>query len=458
MVDDQISNKIRKWSELEGTEKKTFYREEIFDTVLNKFKKSKKGIDQPAYKVLISLVGFSPEPLILTIAALKMEYVLFLLTPETESQIDYIIEKTELKPSQYDKKRLKSSDINEIYKHIRDILTDHNPSDIAIDITGGKKIMGAGAAIAGAMRNCSMYYIDYKEYVPGSRTPLPGSEFLYKIPNPYEVFGDQDIIRALQLYKDGNFNAGIEILGLLSSKVRDIRKIDIYRAILSMSQAWEDFLFAKALKYAGKAIEKIQQFSVLTELNNGLIKKSKILSELIKENKIWLIINFYHLALTYAERKKYDFAVLMLYRTIEQIFSYRLENKYFIKSGLPEYDKYPGMLDQMNNILPTIYGNRAKKMAELPRKIGFMDSATILAVLSDNLLNNIQLKHLKSQADNRNKGVLAHGTTANNKNQFDAMNKLFRKIFERFIEIYMPDFCPDELLAQFDKIPLQFDN
>lgn len=56
--------------------------------------------------------------------------------------------------------------------------------------------MSAAAAMAGAMINVQLLYVGTNEYLSDFRKPKPGSETLFYITNPLEVFGDLEIEKA----------------------------------------------------------------------------------------------------------------------------------------------------------------------------------------------------------------------------------------------------------------------
>ena len=153
-----------------------FYESTLFEEVINKFTRQESRYARK-YSVLISLVGFSPEPLILTIAALQPDYIHFLVTEDARFNVDKIIERCGYPPSRFEQNPVESSSAGDVYKKIYTFVKSAS-GKTAIDITGGKKAMVGGAAIAGAFLNCDLFYVDYGHYLPEARKPLPGSNTL----------------------------------------------------------------------------------------------------------------------------------------------------------------------------------------------------------------------------------------------------------------------------------------
>ena len=66
---------------------------------------------------------------------------------------------------------------------------------MCVDISGGKKSMTGGAAIAAAFLDLDVFYNDYAKYDAKLRMPAPGSEFLHQLENPFEI--SQDVLERI---------------------------------------------------------------------------------------------------------------------------------------------------------------------------------------------------------------------------------------------------------------------
>lgn len=153
----EFEQKLRVWeqlmSEKNEEEAEKYYWEELFDLVVERVRE--KGIKfQQQVKYLVSPVGMSPEPIILTVKTLQPEEILFLYTKDSKKMLDIIIERTRLKPSQFHHRQIDSSCTEDIYLQIRNYLQGKSPSKVAIDISGGKKSMVGVAAQAAAILGC----------------------------------------------------------------------------------------------------------------------------------------------------------------------------------------------------------------------------------------------------------------------------------------------------------------
>ena len=182
-----MENKLKyleEWRELasHGNFKlaENLYFEKLFPEVISifcyKFQSefSEKG-------VLVSLLGFSPEPLILTAKAVKPAHHYILTTEIREDILDRIHNHLD---NDFELVIIESADFQSIYKSLKEILYKVNTTNITLDITGGKKSMVASAAIFGKDYRFRITYVDFEEYIKELRKPLPGSEILKTVYNP----------------------------------------------------------------------------------------------------------------------------------------------------------------------------------------------------------------------------------------------------------------------------------
>ena len=203
------------------------------------------GVDQlpsnSQYDVGIFLVGFSSLPIVLSIAEIQpRQEIYFLHSPETERRCEEITNRiTEMlvvPPTPFNPlicpgdagvlvdhvrnaKRCEISDPSdpvETFRQIKEII-DRVRSNlgqetrIALDLTGGKKTMIGGGFTAGSMyflsRTCNMFYVDSSEYDPDRGAPKPGTEFLSRLDNPYDVYNVQSVQEAKALFEQHNYEA-----------------------------------------------------------------------------------------------------------------------------------------------------------------------------------------------------------------------------------------------------------
>ena len=183
MNPEALNSNIQQWIELSRNgkpeEAERFYYDHIFDTVIERFKR--KYSQNRGGELLVSLLGFSPEPIILTAKALNPETHLIISNP-VKGEIIQILD--EYLGATYKLVVLEKDDFQTIYKTIKESLSDYPTRNITIDITGGKKSMVASAAIFGKDYGSKIVYVDFAEYLKDLRKPIPGTELLNIVYDP----------------------------------------------------------------------------------------------------------------------------------------------------------------------------------------------------------------------------------------------------------------------------------
>lgn len=156
------------------------YFEKLFGAVIDNFKSVNSSLLQQG-GVLFSMLGYSPEPIILTAKLVEPDkHVIFTTNNKTDGN-EYLEKYLE---SDYEMVFLNSDDFNSIYKALKEQLVLNPSSNVTLDITGGKKSMVAAAAIFGKDYGCKIAYVDFEEYIKDLRKPMPGSEVLSIVYDP----------------------------------------------------------------------------------------------------------------------------------------------------------------------------------------------------------------------------------------------------------------------------------
>ena len=193
------------------------------------------------YDVGIFLVGFSSLPIVLSIAEIQpSQKIYFIHSGDTRTKCDEITNRLKemlenpLDPfcplinpvdaaalidrvNEADRRPIAdASDPVSTFREIKDIIDkvrqdSQDRVKIALDLTGGKKTMIGGGFTAGSIYSispkCDMFYVDSQEYKPDRGTPKPGTEFLNRLDNPYDVYNVQSVAQAKELYKRHNYEA-----------------------------------------------------------------------------------------------------------------------------------------------------------------------------------------------------------------------------------------------------------
>lgn len=184
-----LEENIKHWFELSRSgrflEAKDFYFETLFDNVIDNFVENTKGKAKKV-DVLFSVLGFTPEPIILTQRALEAkEHVIFYTASNDDSFEKDINPYLQKYLKDYKLVRFRDESFKTIYNTLSEQMKLLPAKEYALDITGGKKSMVASAAIFGRDMNFNVLYVDYSDYNPDLRRPTPGSEILNWVYDPY---------------------------------------------------------------------------------------------------------------------------------------------------------------------------------------------------------------------------------------------------------------------------------
>ena len=184
-----LHDNVQKWFELSKAgkfvEAKDFYFENLFEDVIENFISNtniRKEVD-----VLFSVLGFTPEPIILTQRALnpKIHVIFYTASNEKNFERDIVPYLEKFLTSNYKLVELDGEDFDTIFKTMSEEMMLNPAREYGIDITGGKKSMVASASIFAKEYNFNVLYVDYNEYNADLRRPTPGSEILNWVYYPY---------------------------------------------------------------------------------------------------------------------------------------------------------------------------------------------------------------------------------------------------------------------------------
>lgn len=174
-----MDNLIKQWIELQESgkveEAQKLYDSQLFEYVVSKFVNEYHNTLQ-GIEVLFSVLGFTPEPIILTQRALKpKKHIIFATIGGYESAKSLYEKYVNSEPTVI---ILKDPSFSGIYEVMKEQVEINPACKYALDITGGKKSMVASAAIFGRDFGFNILYVDYKDYRKNFRRPVPGSEIL----------------------------------------------------------------------------------------------------------------------------------------------------------------------------------------------------------------------------------------------------------------------------------------
>ncbi len=185
---------VEKWLKLnqEGhfQEAKDLYFDSLFAAIIDDFKERTKGRFGKG-GVLFSILGYTPEPIILTQQALEPDKHIIFYSKNGDRFDNEILPYLEkYLTSNYELVEFEDTSFDTIYKVMKEQMALNYSREYYVDITGGKKSMVASAAIFARDYDCNLLYVDYDDYIAELRRPRPGTEDLLLVYSPYKNLPD----------------------------------------------------------------------------------------------------------------------------------------------------------------------------------------------------------------------------------------------------------------------------
>jgi CRISPR-associated protein (TIGR02710 family) len=405
-----------------------FYLDELLDEVVERARRRIVRSPRAPVRLLISLSGFSPATTIIAFRLLRPQRLVVISSNDAQDSVDVIgrllVGSGELRFQDFTHHRVPPTNPLEIYRHVQrelDALVDpagEQPYAI-IDITGGRKVMSAAAALAAWQLDLDLCYIN-SDYDPARFQPVPGSDRLLLLDNPTTLFGEQQMAAALQTFASGAFEAARVRYDELCESIAEPGRARFMRALSELYRAWCD-LDLDALPESVQVVETALQH-VRREIAQETVRRLDVqlgfLRQLAKGDHDTLLICFFVLGEHYRAIGRHDFAALLFYRAIEGCLSRRLER---LAAGFscdrPDYTLLTADVAGLRAGYTDIQRSLGRKDADgaLPPTIGLMSAAVLLAALDDPFLHEAKLvgakalAHLNTLATARNRSVLAHG-------------------------------------------------
>jgi hypothetical protein len=198
---------------------------------------------------------------------------------------------------------------------------------------------------------------------------------------------------------------------------------------------WNSFNFKAALSKISLALETAKKYNlkINTDVKENLealkilaSQDLKKISGLKEEFTFHIILDLYSNALRKAESGMYEDAISRLYRVIELISQYRL-NDYGIDTSNAILTNYE---EDYKKISKQVYGFDKG----IPKEIGLKDGLLILSILKDYLVEGESLKSLSDMFGvirARDMSIVAHGIQLIGVGAFKNIEALARKFIER---------------------------
>lgn len=170
---------IIEWKNMNQTgrfyDARQLYFDKLFDEIIEIFENNLDWQIEPI-DVLFSILGFTPEPIILAARALKPKKHIIIHDKSVAYNKDNNDFLPKFLPEGFEKIELKDESFETIYDTLKEQMAFNEGKSYAINITGGKKSMVASASIFARDFNSTIIYVDYDEYDSDLRRPMPGTE------------------------------------------------------------------------------------------------------------------------------------------------------------------------------------------------------------------------------------------------------------------------------------------
>lgn len=189
-MENNFQAHVNEWKEMNQTgrfaEARQYYFDQLFAEVIVNFE-NRVVNDWPLERpidVLFSVLGFTPEPIILAARALKPRKHVIFHDKEVTFNEENIRFLPKFLPDGFERVELPDESFSSIYDIMKQQMAFNAGRNYTINITGGKKSMVASSSIFARDFNSSVIYVDYDKYDPNLRRPLPGTERINLVYTP----------------------------------------------------------------------------------------------------------------------------------------------------------------------------------------------------------------------------------------------------------------------------------
>ncbi len=461
----RIHQGISSYGEGSRSEQATrFYLNHLLEFVAEQ---ARAASDTPRARVdlLISLCGFTPTPTILTHELLQPSRMVVVVSRDAEDSVDVIHDRVTrptgpLRPRDFHHVSCNPTDPLSIYRIVKeelerlDVAPGGRPYAI-IDITGGRKVMSAAAALAAWQLKLDLAYME-GQFDRHSRHPIPGTDRMLILSDPTTLFGEQEMARALEMFRAGAFESARRRYHEICDTIAVPGRARFMRAVSDMYRAWCDL----DLSALPATVELVQatlgqvRHDIGAEHLSVLERQIGFVRRLTEGDFNAVLIYFYVLGLHYRQLGRHDFAALLFYRTVEGCLTRRLIHRY---PGL-DPDRLDWSLLGDRRAARSRYSALAIRLggggAAPPSRLTLMGAAILLASERDELsrrcgLSGVPgLRGLQAQARMRNKSILAHGFQAVPAEHADALRGRASDLLHSYWDLHGDAENLDDLCAQ----------
>ncbi len=393
----------------------------------------------PAYRgdcdILICTVGMQKQPIILSIIATRPSTVFLLHTGGSEKTADDVINDADIYQMNVDFRKLQIDEIDAArnYSILKKNILPYlgYGKSVRVDPTGGRKIMGTAVGSFAFFYRLPMIYL---HSVEKNGRPVPFSEVIKDVANPYEFFGDIEMKALKSSFDRGYFQSALEICKQLQEMVHDpslAKKLDVILEFIQVYRDWDMFLHSKYCsnikdredvtflkdrlesvvsdceRYDFKIFDRDQidaNLEFLEALEQGWSCKKDIVDK-------YRLIDLFLNAQRRASQGQYDDATARLYRCIEMCANLQIDSKGLLGPGGINYTAFGMDQSEFLQKFREVSGHPSPQNPP-----GLNDLMVMLQVIKDPVgmkfkSINDNKKGKEGLRDKRNRSILAHGTS-----------------------------------------------
>lgn len=406
--------------------------------------------DRPV-KSMIVTVGTGEgveEPIAISIETANPDIVVFIVSEESRSTLDKVIDK--LRNNGFDKDKIvgdncPNDDMVVVIKDVENINLCYegalnafkliqqrggNLRRTVLDFTAGTKAMSAAAVLAAVRFDCrQLSYVGGIDRDQGGRV-ISGSEFVVTC-SANRIARDLAIKDLVEAFNKRQFNACRAIIGDLRKRMSEelLTHVKHLENAVEFYDAWDRFDHGAASELSDKLEQFGEEWNLKAEIGNNLCIVCRIAKkrgkannnavDLLRKTGSLLMADIFANAERRAEEKRYDDAVARLYRLIELAAQVRLaEEKYgFPTSNVPrDFLRDKGLLEK--------YDQPGEKCI----KVGLVKAYELLADLGDNLGKVFFESAFQHRLNARNGSILAHGLSPIEQKDYESLKDIALKL------------------------------
>jgi Csm6 6H domain len=345
------------------------------------------------YDGLISLLGFTPDTVVLAYRFATPKTLVVLHSEATNKFLDDVVDYSGIAASAFFHEPFDEHSSVDIFHALERALKRFpKTAKIAIELTGGKKIMGGALAVAAGILNIDLLYIDYTQYNSTYRKPPPASTYIHLVENPVktslELFGTPELDKAIQIFNTGRFDVSETLFTGLAGRIGNPRAVEACQQLSKFYNEWNQFAFGGAAG-TGSALEKHlqtfhEQIASMVEIPLEAIRAQiKTVKSLSAGDRFDLMYHFYFSAERYFHNGQQDIAALLYYRTMEATLDNALRDKHEdFQRDAPRYELFglptAELLEKYNRAHRVALKNTPVAQ-ELPRQVAMLDAACFMS-------------------------------------------------------------------------------